>query len=279
MTQTSQVYPWIKLYTAMLDEPKLARMSEGACWRYVQLMLLAGRAAAGGALAFGDEPATVADIAWTLRIDTDKLRSQLDELTRAGLVALEGGAYVLTRFLDEQGPGEGAKREQERAKWRKWQARHRAKVTGAQEAESDSEPESEEELEQELELESQADVSLTLEGEQELNKPVGLHRQGSGNAATIPTLDAVLVELRKNAIQPNSERAQDAIDAWRIDFDTQTTENGKQWFPGGEWVMSAVLEKYDMLTQKAMGARIERTRSDVLNKLEQLKQEAQQHAN
>jgi len=275
MAETSQVYPWIKLYTKMLDEPKLARLSEGACWRYVQLALLAGRAAAGGALAFGDEPATVEDIAWTLRIDADKLRAQLDELTRAGLVALEGGAYVLTRFLDEQGPGEGAKREQERAKWRKRQARHRAKVTGTQEAELDTEAESdldtELDLEQELELECHGDVTVT---ESEFNKPVGLHRQGAGASAIKPSVILRMLEQRhqENPNEPagpfDTKRIERAIE-WVHRESEHQVSNGKAPLNFAD----AVLERYDLLATRA---RIDRTRVDITDLLTQ---EAQQHDN
>lgn len=145
--------PWIKLYTEILDDVKLSRLTDAQKWRFVQLLLLAGECDAEGALVTGDSPMTPEDVSWRLRIDTQTIVTDLEKLTALGLLHIEDGAIIISKFADRQGPTQEEKREQ----WRNRQKAHRerikttpvtgeSRVSNAPRVEEDKEKEEEKEL-------------------------------------------------------------------------------------------------------------------------------------
>ena len=88
---------WIKLYHEILDDPKMARLSD-ECWRRsIELFLLAGDYAKGGLL-----PA-FADIAWRLRVDESAILQNLQELQSLGIVSEStSGDWYVTHFKERQ---------------------------------------------------------------------------------------------------------------------------------------------------------------------------------
>lgn len=133
----SHGYLWIKFRTSLLDEPKFARMSDLAKAVYLELYLQAGKSDAGGLVLSSDEPASIDDIAYSLhRADAD-LQTALDELQRAGFVAVQDGQVDICRFASEQGPSPKVEREQ----WARRQAKKRALAKGESWTEPDTEPE------------------------------------------------------------------------------------------------------------------------------------------
>jgi len=133
----SHGYLWIKFRTSLLDEPKFARMSDLAKAVYLELYLQAGRSDAGGLVLSSDKPASIDDIAYSLhRADAD-LQTALDELQRAGFVAVQDGQVDICRFASEQGPSPKVEREQ----WARRQAKKRALAKGESWTEPDTEPE------------------------------------------------------------------------------------------------------------------------------------------
>lgn len=117
----SSSMPWIKLYTEILDDPKVGRLTDGQKWRFVSLCLLAGECDQNGALVNGEEPMTEDDIAWRLRVPYDELCSDLQALARVGVVTRDGEAWVVRRFAERQGRPQSEKR----ADWRDRQERYR----------------------------------------------------------------------------------------------------------------------------------------------------------
>ncbi len=51
MSQSSM--PWVKIYTEILDDPRVGNLTESAQLRYIQLIILAGECDAEGALVRG----------------------------------------------------------------------------------------------------------------------------------------------------------------------------------------------------------------------------------
>src|SRR3989337_692645 len=45
--------PWVKIYVSILDDIKLARLTDAQKWRFVQMILLANECDAGGAIVTG----------------------------------------------------------------------------------------------------------------------------------------------------------------------------------------------------------------------------------
>lgn len=121
-------YPWLQFQISLLDDPDYMLLSDSASGIYTKLYLLAGRADAGGLLCNAHKQYTVKDLAFILRVDRAKMETYLAELAASNLVTKEGEAFKITRFLDEQGPGQGANKEAARADWNKRQQRHRERV-------------------------------------------------------------------------------------------------------------------------------------------------------
>lgn len=154
----SHGYLWIKFRTSLLDEPKFARMSDLAKAVYLELYLQAGRSDAGGLVLSSDKPASIDDIAYSLhRADAD-LQTALDELQRAGFVAVQDGQVDICRFASEQGPSPKVKREQ----WARRQAKKRALAKGEPWTEPDTEPDAEPKPDTDVKTDSKTDADKDL---------------------------------------------------------------------------------------------------------------------
>ena len=114
--------PWVKLYTEMLDDPKIGRLPDAIKWRFVSLVLLAGECDQDGYLSNSSEPMTVDDIAWRMRVTRDQCVTELSSLVKVGLLDEIDGAYLVTKFAERQGRPQSEKR----AQWRERKARQRA---------------------------------------------------------------------------------------------------------------------------------------------------------
>jgi len=117
--------PWVKIYTEILDDPKIAKASDVAKWRFVQLILVAAECDAGGAFVVGDDIMTIDDIAWRLRLDKDTLEADIQILLNAGILAMDGKVLEIPNFADRQGPTQKEKREI----WKNRQQKRRERVT------------------------------------------------------------------------------------------------------------------------------------------------------
>ena len=154
----SHGYLWIKFRTSLLDEPKFARMSDLAKAVYLELYLQAGRSDAGGLVLSSDKPASIDDIAYSLhRADAD-LQTALDELQRAGFVAVQDGQVDICRFASEQGPSPKVEREQ----WARRQAKKRALAKGEVWTEPDTEPDAEPKPDTDVKTDSKTDADKDL---------------------------------------------------------------------------------------------------------------------
>lgn len=107
-------YTWIKLYTEVLDDPKMGRLPDYLWRRAIELFLLAGREGNDGAL----PPVNV--MGWALRLDDSKLVASLTALSAVGVVhETEPGRWSVTNFAKRQSALSDKERQQ----------RHRAGVT------------------------------------------------------------------------------------------------------------------------------------------------------
>lgn len=151
-------YRWIKFEIEYLNEPDFMQLSEGAAGAYLKLYLLAGKADAGGLLCNRVKVFTTDDLAWYFRCPPESITKHLEELTTKGFMTNDGEGFKITRFLEEQGPGDDARR----VNWKDRQSKHRARAKG----EADSYKEREEDLYQEVEVEveSHGDVTVTSKG-------------------------------------------------------------------------------------------------------------------
>ena len=128
MMASQEAMPWVKLYTEMLDDTKLAFVSERAKWRFVQLILLAGECDHEGELRDSLAPLTIEKIAWRLHIDPIILRDDLSQLSGLiqcthGVPESHGDLWIVTKFAERQSRPQSEQREL----WRLRQKKHRDK--------------------------------------------------------------------------------------------------------------------------------------------------------
>lgn len=154
----SHGYLWIKFRTGLLDEPKFARMSDLAKAVYLELYLQAGKSDAGGLVLCSDELVGVEDIAYILHRTVLDLQTALDELQRAGFVAVQDGQVDVCRFASEQGPSPKVEREQ----WAKRQAKKRDFARGEVWTEPDTEPEQDAKTDADVKTDSKTDTDKEL---------------------------------------------------------------------------------------------------------------------
>lgn len=132
----SSSMPWIKVYTDILDDPKIGRLPASTKWHFVALCTLAGECDAEGYLVNGDEALTIDDIAWRLREDRAGLASSMETLNKVGLLSIDDDtAWFVTNFAKRQGRPQYEKRAQWRERKRK-QAETQEEIDAA-----DQEPE------------------------------------------------------------------------------------------------------------------------------------------
>jgi hypothetical protein len=87
---------WIKLYLEILDDVKLAELPEAACWRFVQLLLVAAERDEGGILPPSKQ------LAWRLRADQAQLLEDLRALGEVGVMVQVGEHWKVTNFEKRQ---------------------------------------------------------------------------------------------------------------------------------------------------------------------------------
>ena len=104
---------WIKLYHEILYDRKLAALDDHLWRRILECFLMAGEQNEDGYLP------PIDDIAWTLRVDTEQLETDLNELVRIGILELKDERYFVCKFATRQEPMEKAeymRRKREEAK-------------------------------------------------------------------------------------------------------------------------------------------------------------------
>ena len=91
-------YPWVKLYTEMIHDPKLGRLSEHLQLVFVKLLCATGEydGERRGLLP------PVDDLAWALRTDDQAMALDLAALESVGLVGCDGGVWRVTNFSTRQ---------------------------------------------------------------------------------------------------------------------------------------------------------------------------------
>jgi hypothetical protein len=139
-------YKWIKFPVACLDDPAFMCLDNATAGIYVKLYLLAARSDSAGLLCSAYENFDLQRLAWHLRLPADVLQQGIAELTKAGLMQVDGTGYRLIRFMHEQGPGDNLQRE----KWIERQRKSRARLIKPEtDAEVQEEAEKDEDLREE----------------------------------------------------------------------------------------------------------------------------------
>lgn len=100
---------WIKLYHEIIDDPKMATMPDRLWRRSIELMLLAGRYSKDKT---GDLPDT-RQLAWALRMPTDELQLDLDQLTLTEIIKRTPTGWNIVNFEKRQRAASDLERKQQ----------------------------------------------------------------------------------------------------------------------------------------------------------------------
>jgi len=87
---------WIKLYTEILDDPKMAMLDDHLWRRFYEFCLVAGKHNKGGLLP------TVDQMAWLLRVSAKDLQDDVTNLVEIGLLTEDNGYTIVTNFSKRQ---------------------------------------------------------------------------------------------------------------------------------------------------------------------------------
>jgi hypothetical protein len=87
---------WIKLYTEILQDPKMGRLTDSQYRTCINVFLLAGSEEHGGALG------PTADVAWKLRMDEATCGNDLAALADLEIVHLAEDGWQVTHFQERQ---------------------------------------------------------------------------------------------------------------------------------------------------------------------------------
>lgn len=87
---------WIKLYTEILKDPKMGRLTDRQFRTCINLFALAGEFDQEG-----DLP-SVADMSWTLRMDEAALLDDLHELAKVGIVRCTDDTWLVCKWQERQ---------------------------------------------------------------------------------------------------------------------------------------------------------------------------------
>lgn len=98
------MYTWIKLYSEILDDPKMGMMNDHLWRRTIELFLLAGKHGKGGLL-----PPLQA-MCWTLHASKADLQIDLDQLIEMGIIENLPDDYKVKNFEKRQAPMSGTER-------------------------------------------------------------------------------------------------------------------------------------------------------------------------
>lgn len=83
---------WIKLYTEILDDPKMATLPDRLWRRVIEIFLCAGRLGKNGEL-----PET-AQLAWMLRMSIDELEMDLIQIAATGMLERNESGWYVTKW-------------------------------------------------------------------------------------------------------------------------------------------------------------------------------------
>ena len=95
---------WIKLWIAMLADPKMASLPNDLWRRTVECFLMAGEKNEDGFL----PPLT--EMSWTLRMQAEHIENDLVELQKVGILNAIDGRWFVNNFAARQAPSNSSQR-------------------------------------------------------------------------------------------------------------------------------------------------------------------------
>lgn len=123
--------PWMKLYSEMLDDPKLGTLSDTLKWRFVEMLLLASESDDGGWICNGDHRLSVQEVAWRLRQPYAKLKIDLEKLVKIRLLESSDAGIFVVNFAKRQGRPSKERREQAKIRQQRFRQTHASRVSNA----------------------------------------------------------------------------------------------------------------------------------------------------
>jgi len=149
---------WIKLWIDILQDRKMAELSDRLWRRFIELLLIAKAE---------DDAGLLPDLFWTARqlgLSEEALETDLVELGKIGLVAQKDGRWLVPKFMERQTAKGGAERKKRERIWDMSRSgRERVADSGRGRGEEEAEEETEGEVEPEAEVDGFGPVVLAWE--------------------------------------------------------------------------------------------------------------------
>jgi hypothetical protein len=98
---------WLKLYTEILDDPKMALLPHKTWRRVIEMFLISKDTSNDGYLPDIDT------IAWRLRISKREMEKDMQSLLETGIIMQQEGRYYIKNFVKRQSPSTNAERQRQ----------------------------------------------------------------------------------------------------------------------------------------------------------------------
>jgi hypothetical protein len=110
ITEVGSMRYWIKLYTEIVRDPKMGRLSDRQFRLCINLFAIAGEHDRDGALP------PVSDIAWLLRDDEEEIAQDLEALAKVNIVERVDDIWIVRKWAERQAKAPSASRESVRTR-------------------------------------------------------------------------------------------------------------------------------------------------------------------
>lgn len=96
---------WVKLYTEIINDPKMGRLTDRQFRTCINLFALAGEIDQDGALP------PIDDLSWRLRMQSADLAADLKALAAVGIMSFTSDAWIITKWQERQAKAPSAAKE------------------------------------------------------------------------------------------------------------------------------------------------------------------------
>lgn len=145
---------WIKLYTEIVSDPKIGRLTDRQFRTCINLFAIAGIEDNGGVLP------NISDLTWRLRIKEDALNNDMQALARVGILKKSGDTWTVAKFDTRQAKPPSASKDAVRERVQRHRAKHGNDDVTTLHANGNA---LEEEVEVEVEVELEEEVEVEVE--------------------------------------------------------------------------------------------------------------------
>ena len=215
---------YIKLHHEILRDPKMGKLSDTFWRRAVECFLMAGETGQDGMLP------PVEDMAWILRLEPERLETELEGLSKIAITELRDGRWCVKNFTKRQEPISDAERQ------RMSRYRHVTVTPPSRDGhENVQEGEVEVEVDKEVEVEGEGSRGAHAPARAKHNAIIGLIKKISNLTPPVEIMDELQQVLGKS---PNEARLAQCLREW-----VKRGYKKSNWAWALEWYKTGIPER------------------------------------